>query len=70
MANKIVGIIKLQVPAGKADHIFWDDDLPCFGLRLRGATRRWIVAGLQAVVLSRSGDDRIAMPPSLGNHER
>jgi len=33
----------LTAPAGKADHIEWDDDLPGFGIRLRGGTKRWIV---------------------------
>src|SRR5215469_15553075 len=33
----------LQLPAGKADHIFWDEDLAGFGLRLRqGGRRVWI----------------------------
>ena len=27
----------------KVDHVFWDDDLPGFGIRLRGPTRRWII---------------------------
>jgi integrase len=30
-------------PANKADHIEWDDDLPGFGVRLRGDTKRWVV---------------------------
>jgi integrase len=37
-------------PAGKTDHIEWDDSLPGFGVRLRGKTKRWIVqyrVGLQ-----------------------
>jgi integrase len=33
----------LALPEGKADHVVWDDDLPGFGLRLRGDTRRWVV---------------------------
>jgi integrase len=32
----------LALPAGKTDHIEWDDEVPGFGLRLRGDTRRWI----------------------------
>jgi integrase len=33
----------LQLPAGKQDHIVWDDDIPGFGLRLRaGGSRNWV----------------------------
>jgi integrase len=36
-------ISKLKLPAGKSDHIEFDDDLPGFGLRLRaGGSRTWI----------------------------
>jgi integrase len=31
------------MPAGKKDHIVWDDSLPGFGVRLRDNSRRWIV---------------------------
>jgi integrase len=34
----------------KPDHVVWDDELPGFGVRLRGATKRWLIqyrAGLQ-----------------------
>src|SRR5690242_5552209 len=34
---------RLTLPAGKTDHIVWDPELPGFGLRLRGDTRRWVV---------------------------
>jgi integrase len=34
---------RLTMPAGKNDHIVWDPELPGFGLRLRGDTRRWVV---------------------------
>ena len=34
---------KLQLPAGKTDGVFWDAELPGFGLRLQGAKRTWIV---------------------------
>jgi integrase len=27
---------KAVLPAGKTDHVFWDDDMPGFGVRLRG----------------------------------
>jgi integrase len=33
----------LAMPPGKNDHFVWDDDLPGFGVRLRGETVRWIV---------------------------
>jgi integrase len=31
----------LRMPAGKIDHIEWDDNLPGFGVRMRGKTKRW-----------------------------
>ncbi|HMU53177.1 MAG TPA: tyrosine-type recombinase/integrase [Geminicoccaceae bacterium] len=35
---------RITLPEGKTDHVEWDDDLPGFGLRLRGGgTRTWIV---------------------------
>jgi integrase len=37
-------IAALKLPAGKSDAIFFDDELPGFGIRLRaGGTRAWIV---------------------------
>jgi integrase len=33
----------LQLPPGKTDHVYWDPELPGFGLRLRGEHRRWVV---------------------------
>jgi integrase len=34
---------KLELPAGKSDHVIFDDDVAGFGLRLRqGGTRTWI----------------------------
>lgn len=38
--NAVAALIR---PAGKADHIEWDDALPGFGVRLRGKSKRWIV---------------------------
>jgi integrase len=33
----------IQLPKGKTDHLFWDDDIPGFGLRLRaGGSRNWV----------------------------
>jgi len=41
-------VVRLALPAGKADHIEWDDDMPGFGLRLRRSgdakvRRSWVV---------------------------
>jgi integrase len=36
-------VAALVLPAGKADHIEWDDELPGFGVRLRGEAKRWVV---------------------------
>ena len=35
-------VAALTMPAGKTEYLAWDDDLPGFGIRLRGGTRRWI----------------------------
>jgi integrase len=36
-------IASLVLPAGKVDHIEWDDELPGFGIRLRGKAKRWVI---------------------------
>ena len=36
-------LAELALPAGKADHIEWDEALPGFGIRLRGRTKHWVV---------------------------
>jgi integrase len=36
-------VATLAPPAGKSDVFIWDDDLPGFGVRVRGKTRRWII---------------------------
>src|ERR1700674_3918599 len=37
-------VTRLALPAGKSDAIFFDDDMPGFGLRLRaGGKRTWII---------------------------
>ena len=36
-------VAALALPAGKSDHIEWDDMLPGFGVRLRGKGKRWVV---------------------------
>ena len=33
----------LILPPGKTDHFEWDDELPGFGVRLRGRGKRWVV---------------------------
>ena len=33
----------LALPTGKGDRFEWDDDLPGFGIRLRGNTARWVI---------------------------
>ena len=34
-------IAALTMPAGKTEYIVWDDDLPGFGIRLRGTVERF-----------------------------
>jgi integrase len=37
-------VAKIKLPAGKSDHIEWDDSLPGFGLRVRDSgSKNWIV---------------------------
>src|ERR1700745_1573646 len=37
------GIRGLKLSGGKTDQLFWDDDIPGFGLRLRaGGSRNWV----------------------------
>jgi integrase len=36
-------VAALKRPAAKADHIEWDETLPGFGVRLRGAGKAWVV---------------------------
>ncbi len=44
MKLKQSNIDKVKLPAGKTDHIEWDDDLPGFGLRIReGGSRVYVV---------------------------
>ena len=33
----------LTLPVGKTEHFEWDDELPSFGVRLRGRSKRWVV---------------------------
>ena len=48
------GIRALELPDGKSDHLFWDDEIPRFSLRLRdrGNPR---IHRLSASALSRRG---------------
>jgi integrase len=32
-----------ELPAGKTDHVLWDSELPGFGVRLRGDSKRWLI---------------------------
>ena len=34
-------VAALVRPAGKADYTEWDDDLPGFGVRMRGVSKKW-----------------------------
>jgi integrase len=36
-------VARLSLPEGKTDHIWWDPELPGFGLRLHRGTRRFII---------------------------
>jgi integrase len=36
-------VAKLALPPGKSEHFEWDADLPGFGIRLRGDSKRWVV---------------------------
>jgi len=36
-------VVALTQPKGKSDHFVWDDDMPGFGVRMRGDRKRWIV---------------------------
>jgi integrase len=36
-------VAALVRPAGKSDHIEWDEALPGFGVRLRGNGKRWVI---------------------------
>jgi hypothetical protein len=36
-------VATLKRPADKADHVEWDDDLPAFGVRMRGDSKTWLV---------------------------
>ena len=36
-------VAALTRPPGKTDHIEWDTEVPGFGVRLRGETKRWVI---------------------------
>jgi integrase len=37
-----VAVAALALSDGKTEQFLWDDDLPGFGVRLRGSTKRWV----------------------------
>jgi integrase len=43
MKLTIAVVAKLTLPEGKTDQFFWDDDLPGFGVRLRGQHKTWVI---------------------------
>lgn len=54
----------LGLPLGKADHIFWEDDIPGFGLRLRaGGSRIWV---FQYAVGKKQRRMKLGKFPALG----
>jgi integrase len=36
-------VTALKRPPGKAEHFEWDTELPGFGVRMRGETKRWVI---------------------------
>lgn len=36
-------VAALTRPPAKTDHIEWDAEVPGFGVRLRGETKRWVI---------------------------
>jgi integrase len=36
-------VAALTLPEGKTDHVFWDDGLPGFGVRLRGQAKHYLI---------------------------
>ena len=36
-------VAALTLPEGKADHVFWDESLPGFGVRLRGQAKHYLI---------------------------
>jgi hypothetical protein len=40
LTQKSAAALKLE--SGKTEQFFWDDELPGFGLRLRGVHRTWV----------------------------
>jgi hypothetical protein len=44
MKLTVATVAKLSLPGGKSEIIFWDSDIPGFGLRMRaGGIRTWIL---------------------------
>src|SRR6516225_12500494 len=34
---------KLTLPEGKSDHFVWCDSMPCFGIRIRGPNKTYVI---------------------------
>ena len=47
---KLTKTAVVALTTDKPDQVFWDDEIPGFGVRLRGGTKRWLIqyrVGLQ-----------------------
>jgi hypothetical protein len=43
MKLTVKSTLALELPPGKSDHVFWDDELPGLGARFRaGGSKTWI----------------------------
>jgi integrase len=60
MKLTVTSVRSLELPSGKPEAIHFDDDLPGFGIRLRGKSRTWIfqykIAGLNRRITLGSAD--------------
>jgi integrase len=43
MKLTMAAVAALKRPADRADHVEWDDDLPGFGVRMRGDSKTWLI---------------------------
>ncbi len=68
LTKAAVAVLKSDKP----DQVFWDDELPGFGVRIRGTTKRWYVryrVGLQqhknpSATSARSGSMTLVASPA------